>query len=60
MEVEIPITGNRQCNCDHGVDRITDNMICAGVRSGGKDSCQVIIFKQAVFESRFSSCKGPF
>uniref|UniRef100_A0A3Q3XJ31 Peptidase S1 domain-containing protein n=1 Tax=Mola mola TaxID=94237 RepID=A0A3Q3XJ31_MOLML len=40
MEVEVPIIGNRQCNCDYGVGRITDNMICAGVRTGGKDSCQ--------------------
>lgn len=42
MEVEVPIIGNRQCNCDYGVGQITDNMICAGVRAGGRDSCQVI------------------
>ncbi|KAG8006569.1 Transmembrane protease serine 9, partial [Nibea albiflora] len=40
MEVEVPIVGNRQCNCDYGVGTITDNMICAGLRAGGKDSCQ--------------------
>ncbi|XP_075897571.1 transmembrane protease serine 9-like isoform X2 [Nelusetta ayraudi] len=40
MEVEVPIIGNRQCNCDYGVGQITDNMICAGVRTGGRDSCQ--------------------
>ncbi|XP_027141139.1 transmembrane protease serine 9 [Larimichthys crocea] len=40
MEVEVPIVGNRQCNCDYGVGVITDNMICAGLRSGGRDSCQ--------------------
>ncbi|KAL6102406.1 uncharacterized protein ACO6RY_02019 [Pungitius sinensis] len=40
MEVEVPIVGNRQCNCDYGVGQITDNMICAGLRAGGKDSCQ--------------------
>nr|XP_046270610.1 transmembrane protease serine 9 [Scatophagus argus] len=40
MEVEVPIVGNRQCNCDYGVGSITDNMICAGLRTGGRDSCQ--------------------
>ncbi|XP_076607601.1 polyserase-2 [Chaetodon auriga] len=40
MEVEVPVVGNRQCNCDYGVGKITDNMICAGLRAGGKDSCQ--------------------
>uniref|UniRef100_A0A671XJC2 Zgc:100868 n=1 Tax=Sparus aurata TaxID=8175 RepID=A0A671XJC2_SPAAU len=40
MEVEVPAVGNRQCNCDYGVGRITDNMICAGLREGGRDSCQ--------------------
>ncbi|XP_056871562.1 transmembrane protease serine 9-like [Takifugu flavidus] len=40
MEVEVPIRGNRECNCNYGVGRITDNMVCAGLRSGGKDSCQ--------------------
>lgn len=43
MEVEVPIRGNRECNCNYGVGRITDNMVCAGLRNGGKDSCQVII-----------------
>uniref|UniRef100_A0A3Q2WSH4 Zgc:165423 n=1 Tax=Haplochromis burtoni TaxID=8153 RepID=A0A3Q2WSH4_HAPBU len=40
MEVEVPVEGNRQCNCDYGVGTITDNMICAGLSAGGKDSCQ--------------------
>ncbi|KAK2832949.1 hypothetical protein Q5P01_016838 [Channa striata] len=40
MEVEVPVVGNRQCNCDYGVGSITDNMMCAGLSAGGKDSCQ--------------------
>ncbi|XP_068605794.1 zgc:100868 [Brachionichthys hirsutus] len=40
MEVEVPVVGNRQCNCDYGVGAVTDNMLCAGLRAGGRDSCQ--------------------
>ncbi|XP_030592367.1 transmembrane protease serine 9-like isoform X2 [Archocentrus centrarchus] len=40
MEVEVPIVGNRKCNCNYGVGSITDNMVCAGLSAGGKDSCQ--------------------
>ncbi|XP_054611716.1 uncharacterized protein LOC129169362 isoform X2 [Dunckerocampus dactyliophorus] len=40
QEVEVPVLGNRQCNCLNGVGSVTDNMICAGVLEGGKDSCQ--------------------
>ncbi|XP_047214812.1 polyserase-2-like [Girardinichthys multiradiatus] len=41
MEVEVPVVGNRQCKCSkYGASKITDNMICAGLLKGGKDSCQ--------------------
>ncbi|XP_061568158.1 polyserase-2-like [Cololabis saira] len=40
MEVEVPVVGNRQCKCSYGVNQITDNMMCAGLEEGGKDSCQ--------------------
>ncbi|XP_043089538.1 polyserase-2 [Puntigrus tetrazona] len=40
QEVQVPVVGNRQCKCLYGVSKITDNMICAGLLEGGKDSCQ--------------------
>ncbi|XP_061765385.1 uncharacterized protein LOC133558198 isoform X3 [Nerophis ophidion] len=40
QEVEVPIVGNRQCNCLNDESSITDNMICAGLLEGGKDACQ--------------------
>ncbi|XP_042576111.1 transmembrane protease serine 9-like [Cyprinus carpio] len=40
QEVQVPVVGNRQCKCFYGVSTITDNMICAGLVEGGKDSCQ--------------------
>ncbi|XP_060748465.1 transmembrane protease serine 9 isoform X2 [Tachysurus vachellii] len=40
QEVQVPIIGNRQCNCLYRVGSITDNMVCAGLLQGGKDSCQ--------------------
>uniref|UniRef100_A0A8C8DP14 Peptidase S1 domain-containing protein n=1 Tax=Oryzias sinensis TaxID=183150 RepID=A0A8C8DP14_9TELE len=38
QEVQVPIVGNRQCKCSYS--SITDNMVCAGLLEGGKDSCQ--------------------
>ncbi|XP_051244616.1 trypsin-like [Dicentrarchus labrax] len=39
QEVSVPIVSNSQCNNDYG-GGITDNMVCAGLQDGGKDSCQ--------------------
>ncbi|XP_066522321.1 transmembrane protease serine 9-like [Hoplias malabaricus] len=40
QEVKVPVVGNRQCNCFYGVGTITKNMICAGLKEGGRDSCE--------------------
>ncbi|KAM4526304.1 mast cell tryptase-like [Fundulus diaphanus] len=40
QEVEVPVIGNRQCNCLLGRKTITDNMVCAGPLPGGRDSCK--------------------
>ncbi|KAM9331582.1 serine protease 27-like [Symphorus nematophorus] len=38
QEVNVPIVGNNECRCSYS-NLITENMLCAGLRSGGKDSC---------------------
>ncbi|XP_063079933.1 IgGFc-binding protein-like [Engraulis encrasicolus] len=42
QEVEVPVIGNRQCDCFYQpIDwPITQNMICSGLLDGGKDACQ--------------------
>ncbi|RVE69981.1 hypothetical protein OJAV_G00083020 [Oryzias javanicus] len=40
QEVQVPIVGNRRCKCNYGASTINDNMVCAGLLEGGKDSCQ--------------------
>ena len=39
QKVRVPIVSNTTCNSAYG-NTITDNMMCAGLAAGGKDSCQ--------------------
>ncbi|MCI4384981.1 hypothetical protein PGIGA_G00045270 [Pangasianodon gigas] len=40
QEVQVPIVSNSDCANAYGSGSITDNMMCAGLAQGGKDSCQ--------------------
>lgn len=40
--VKLPIVSTEKCNSSESFDgRITENMLCAGYSTGGKDACQV-------------------
>jgi trypsin len=39
-KVDVPIISRATCRTQYAASRISDNMICAGVSNGGKDSCQ--------------------
>ncbi|MBX3011759.1 MAG: serine protease [Caldilineaceae bacterium] len=41
-QVEVPLVSTDTCRQSYGIfdSTVTDNMICAGLRAGGKDSCQ--------------------
>jgi len=42
QEVYVPILSNSECReSKYPSNRITNNMMCAGYKDGGKDSCQV-------------------
>ncbi|KAF4092946.1 hypothetical protein AMELA_G00025970 [Ameiurus melas] len=40
QEVQVPIVSNSKCKNAYTSASITDNMMCAGLAQGGKDSCQ--------------------
>ncbi|KAJ4353056.1 hypothetical protein N0V95_003709 [Ascochyta clinopodiicola] len=40
LKVDVPIVSRATCRQNYSVAEITNNMVCAGVAAGGKDSCQ--------------------
>lgn len=41
MEVSVPIWNQDDCQ-NVFIERIGENVICAGAKEGGRDSCQVL------------------
>ncbi|RMZ73582.1 trypsin [Pyrenophora seminiperda CCB06] len=39
-KVSVPIVSRTSCRSSYGTSSITNNMVCAGLAAGGKDSCQ--------------------
>ena len=39
--VTVKMVGKEECRKAYSANAITDRMICAGTREGGKDACQV-------------------
>lgn len=36
----MPVVGNNECRCSYP-QILTENMLCAGLKDGGEDACQV-------------------
>lgn len=39
-KVDVPVVSRTTCRQNYSVSEITENMFCAGLTAGGKDSCQ--------------------
>ena len=52
--VMVKMVGKEECRKAYSANAITDRMICAGTREGGKDACQVdqLILTMIVFTSQ--------
>lgn len=40
QKVDVPIVSRTTCKSNYNDSEVTNNMICAGLTQGGKDSCQ--------------------
>ncbi|KAJ8895307.1 hypothetical protein PR048_000632 [Dryococelus australis] len=43
LQLSVPIITNYECQRMYGSTKITDGMVCAGFREGGRDSCNVAV-----------------
>lgn len=58
--VDVPVIDNRMCERWHRSNGIHvviyDEMMCAGYRGGGKDSCQVMIIIYFIMNNVLTQC----
>ena len=60
LQVELPVLSNEKCTADYAGEpfTITDNMVCAGLPEGGKDTCQVSM-QPAVLSPQPTAARDP-
>lgn len=54
QKVKIPLVSNEECQTRYRNHKITNKMICAGYKEGGKDACKVRV-SQAISSIRRGS-----
>ena len=43
QKAKVPLMTNEECQAGYRGHRITNKMVCAGYREGGKDACKVTL-----------------
>lgn len=59
MEVSVPIWSSKSCQ-NVFIERIGENVLCAGAREGGRDSCQVNFIRAFLPYLKFSNNETLF